>query len=93
MNPDSAGKAWPRDAFSLHTPAGLGLRLTLLICVSAALAGMMANASGLSHGLADDSLRQAAFWVSASFVVPAVIACPAGLRLHHLRKRQQGVVA
>jgi MFS family permease len=56
--------------------------------LGAALAGVVANASGFSQGLADDSTRQAAFWVPASFVIPAIIACLASLRLHRLQKRQ-----
>ncbi len=54
--------------------------------LGAALAGVVANASGFSAGVADDSMMQVAFWVPASFVVPAAIACLASLRLHHLRK-------
>jgi MFS family permease len=55
--------------------------------LGAALAGMVANASGFSDGVADDSMMRAAFWVPASFVVPAVIGCLASLRLQHLRNR------
>ena len=31
-------------------------------------------------------MMQVAFWVPASFVVPAIIACLASWRLRHLRK-------
>jgi MFS family permease len=52
----------------------------------AALAGAVANASGFSQGVADDSMRRAAFWVPASFVAFAIMACLASLRLQQLRK-------
>jgi MFS family permease len=57
--------------------------------LGAALAGVVANASGFSAGVADDSMMQVAFWVPASFVVPAAIACLASLRLHHLRQAER----
>jgi predicted MFS family arabinose efflux permease len=53
--------------------------------LGAALAGLAANASGLSAGTADAGMVQAAFWVPASFVVSAALALLAGLRLRHLR--------
>jgi ABC-type branched-subunit amino acid transport system permease subunit len=52
--------------------------------LGAALAGVVANASGSSAAIADNNMVQVAFWVPASFVVPAAIACLASLR--HLRK-------
>lgn len=55
--------------------------------LGAALAGVVANASGFSDGVANDSMARAAFWVPASFVVPAAIACLAGWRLRRLRER------
>jgi MFS family permease len=54
--------------------------------LGAALAGLVANASGFSAGAADENMMQVAFWVPASFVVPAIIACLASWRLRHLRK-------
>jgi hypothetical protein len=54
--------------------------------LGAALAGVVANVSGFSTGIDDDSMRHVAFWVPATFVLPAVIACLASLRLRHLRK-------
>jgi Na+/melibiose symporter-like transporter len=54
--------------------------------LGAALAGVVANASGFSAGVADDCMMKAAFWVPASFVVPAAIAFLASLRLRQLRK-------
>jgi len=56
------------------------------VALGAALAGLVANASGFSAGAADEGMMQVAFWVPASFVVPAAIACLASLRLRHLRK-------
>jgi MFS family permease len=61
--------------------------------LGAALAGMVANASGFSAEAADERMMQVAFWVPASFVVPAVIACLASLRLRHLRKPRGGCAA
>jgi hypothetical protein len=52
----------------------------------AALAGVVANVRGFSAGIADDSMRQVAFWMPAAFILPAVIACLASLRLRQLRK-------
>jgi MFS family permease len=56
--------------------------------LGAALSGVVANASGFALGVAGDSIVRAAFWVPVSFVVFAVLACLAGLRLHQLRKPQ-----
>lgn len=49
--------------------------------LGAALAGLAANASGLADAVTDQGLRDAAFWVPASFVLPAALACLASLRL------------
>jgi predicted MFS family arabinose efflux permease len=57
------------------------------VALGAAIAGVVANASGFSAGTADDGMRHVAFWVPASFVVPAAIACLASLRLRHLQNR------
>jgi MFS family permease len=54
--------------------------------LGAALAGLVANASGFSAGLTDHSMTQVAFWVPASFVVPATIAGLASVRLRRLRE-------
>ena len=48
--------------------------------LGAALAGLVANTSGFSSGSAS-GVAAAAFWVPASFVVPALLACVAALRL------------
>lgn len=50
-----------------------------------ALAGVVANASGLSAPGADAAMASAAFWVPASFVLPAILAFLMGLRVRHLR--------
>jgi MFS family permease len=52
--------------------------------LGAALAGLIANASGLSAGIGDEGMVRAAFWVPAGFVVSAVLAFLVGLRLCHL---------
>ena len=54
--------------------------------LGAAFAGLVANASGLAAGLADEGMQRAAFWVPASFVVSAMLAFLAGLRLRRLRE-------
>jgi MFS family permease len=56
------------------------------VALGAAVAGLVANASGLSAGIADGGIIRAAFWVPASFVVPATLALLVGLRLCRLRK-------
>jgi hypothetical protein len=53
--------------------------------LGAALAGLVANASGLA-GTADEGMVRAAFWVPASFVVAAALAMLAALRLCRLRQ-------
>ena len=55
--------------------------------LGAAIAGMIANASGLGAGIADEGMIRAAFWVPASFVVSAAAACLASLRLRRLLGR------
>jgi predicted MFS family arabinose efflux permease len=54
--------------------------------LGAAFAGLVANASGLAAGLADEGMQRGAFWVPASFVVSATLAFLAGLRLCRLRE-------
>ena len=55
--------------------------------LGAAVAGLVANASGLLSGSADAGMLRAAFWVPASFVGSAILAFLAGLRLFRLRNR------
>lgn len=49
--------------------------------LGAAMAGLVANAAGLSAGLNRTDVAQAAFWVPVSFVAAAVIAILVGRRL------------
>ena len=49
--------------------------------LGAALAGLVANAAGLSAGLNRADIADAAFWVPVSFVVAAVAATIMGSRL------------
>jgi MFS family permease len=46
-----------------------------------ALAGLAANSAGLTSGLERDGIVSAAFWTPVVFVVPALAATVAGLRL------------
>jgi predicted MFS family arabinose efflux permease len=54
--------------------------------LGAALAGLVANASGLTAGIAGEGMLQAAFWVPASFVIAAILTTLASLRLCRLRR-------
>lgn len=49
--------------------------------LGAALAGLVANAAGLSSGLSRTDIAEAAFWVPTSFVAAAVAATIMGSRL------------
>jgi MFS family permease len=90
------GQCWPFVAQRIMSGAKAGDEVVAASAVptvqqtgfalGAALASLVANASGFSTGVADDIIVQAAFWVPASFVVPAAIACLASLRLRQLRK-------
>jgi MFS family permease len=51
-----------------------------------AIAGLIADASGLSSATAGEGMLRAASWVPASFVASAILAVVMGLRLRHLRK-------
>jgi predicted MFS family arabinose efflux permease len=55
--------------------------------LGAALAGLAANAAGLSAGLTRTDVAEAAFWVPMSFVLAALAAVAAGTRLVLLRRR------
>jgi MFS family permease len=57
------------------------------VALGAAVAGLVANASGLSAAIADQEMVRAAFWVPASFVVSAILAFLTALRLCQLRER------
>jgi MFS family permease len=54
--------------------------------LGAAIAGMVASASGLSTALVRPDVMNAAFWVPASFAVFAALACIAGFRLVRLSR-------
>jgi MFS family permease len=53
--------------------------------LGAALAGLVANAAGLSSGLSRGDVARAAFWVPTSFVLAALVAMIMGTRLARLR--------
>jgi hydrogenase/urease accessory protein HupE len=57
------------------------------VALGAAVAGLVANASGLSAAIANQGMVRAAFWVPASFVVSAALAFLVGLRLCYLPER------
>jgi predicted MFS family arabinose efflux permease len=52
------------------------------IVLGAAIAGLVANASGFGEGLDVDSIRRAAFWVPLPFVAASLAACALGVRLN-----------
>ena len=93
------GQCWPFVAHRIMSGARAGDEVVAASSVptvqqtgfalGAALAGVVANASGLSAGLTDDGMVQQEFWVPASFVVPAALACLASFRLRYLRKPEQ----
>jgi MFS family permease len=89
------GQCWPFIAHSIMSGAEAGDEAVAAASVptiqqmgfalGAALAGLVANVSGLSAGSADEGMMHAAFWVPASFVVPAIAAGLMSLRLRRLR--------
>jgi MFS family permease len=52
-----------------------------------AFAGLAANSAGLASGLEREGLLSAAFWTPVVFLVPAVLAALAGIRLTRMAKR------
>jgi MFS family permease len=90
------GQCWPLVAQRIMSGARAGEETIAASSVptiqqmgfalGAAIAGLVANASGLSTTIADEGMLRAAFWVPASFAVPAALAMLAGLRLRHQRK-------
>lgn len=90
------GQCWPFVAHRIMSGAKAGDEAVAAASVptvqqtgfalGAALAGVVANASGLSAGVTDQSMMREAFWVPASFVVPAAVACLASLRLRSLSR-------
>ena len=89
------GQCWPFVAHRVMGGANAGEEIIAASSVptiqqmgfalGAAVAGLVANASGLSAGMADAGIVRAAFWVPASFTVSAILAFLAGLRLCHLQ--------
>jgi hypothetical protein len=59
------------------------------IALGAALAGLIANASGLVDGLYTESIRRAAFWVPMLFVAAPVAAGVVGVRLNRITRRSR----
>jgi len=90
------GQCWPFVAHRIMDGATAGNEVVAASSVptvqqmgfafGAAIAGLIANASGLSAAIPDQEMARAAFWVPASFVVPAMLAFLTGLRLRALRK-------
>jgi MFS family permease len=90
------GQCWPLVAQRVMSGARAGEEVIAAssaatvqqmgFALGAALAGVVANASGLSS-VADESMMRAAFWVPASFVVPAAIAIVASVRLRGVSSR------
>ena len=90
------GQCWPLVAHRIMDSAKAGDEVVAASSVptiqqmgfafGAAIAGLIANASGLSAAIPDTTMVQAAFWVPASFVVSAILALAAGLRLHGLHR-------
>jgi predicted MFS family arabinose efflux permease len=88
------GQCWPFVAHRIMSGAKAGDEAVAAASVptvqqtgfalGAALAGVVANASGFSAGVTDESMMREAFWVPASFVVPAAVAYLASLRLRSL---------
>ncbi|SJZ41736.1 Major Facilitator Superfamily protein [Enhydrobacter aerosaccus] len=90
------GQCWPLVAHRIMSGARAGDEATTAAAVptvqqmgfalGAALAGVAANASGLSGTLTDQAVAQAALWVPVSFVAVAATASLASLRLSHVRQ-------
>jgi MFS family permease len=91
------GQCWPFVAHSVMAGAKAGEETVAAssvptvqqmgVALGAAVAGLVANVSGLSAAIADQGMVRAAFWVPASFVVSATLASLLGLRLCYLRNR------
>jgi MFS family permease len=90
------GQCWPFVAHRIMDSAPAGNEVVAASAVptvqqmglafGAAIAGLIANAGGLSAAVPDEGMTRAAFWVPASFVVSAMLAFLTGLRLRALRK-------
>jgi MFS family permease len=92
------GQCWPFVAHRIMDSAKAGNEVIAASSVptvqqigfafGAAIAGLIANASGLSAATPDAGMMRAAFWVPASFVASAMLAVVSALRLRDLRKEQ-----
>ena len=90
------GQCWPFVAHNIMDGAKAGNETVAASSVAtvqqmgfalgAAIAGLVANTSGLSAAIADEGMVRAASWVPASFIVSAILAVLMGLRLRHLRR-------
>ena len=65
------------------------------IALGAAIAGLVANASGLDSGLDPGSVSRASLWVPLALVAAPLAACAIGLRLNLMvpRPPEQGLTA
>jgi len=63
------------------------------IAFGAAIAGLVANASGLGDGLHPSSILRAAFWVPMAFVAAPLAASLIGMRLVALRSGREPTIA
>ena len=63
------------------------------IAFGAAIAGLIANASGLGDGLHPSSVLRAAFWVPVAFVAAPFAASMIGMRLVALRSGRESAIA
>jgi len=63
------------------------------IAFGAAIAGLIANASGLGDGLHPGSILRAAFWVPMAFVAAPLAASMIGMRLVALRSGPEPTIA
>jgi MFS family permease len=89
------GQCWPFVAHRIMEGAKAGDEVVAASSVptvqqmgfafGAAIAGLIANAGGLSAAIPDAGMVRAAFWVPASFVVASVFAMLTALHLRSLR--------
>jgi predicted MFS family arabinose efflux permease len=65
------------------------------IALGAAIAGLVANASGLDNGLDPRSVLRASLWVPLALVAAPLAACAIGMRLNLMvpRSTEQGLTA
>jgi MFS family permease len=90
------GQCWPFVAHRIMESATAGNEVVAAssvptvqqmgVAFGAAIAGLVANVSGLSAAMPDAGMTRAAFWVPAIAIAPAVLAFFAALRLHRLRR-------